>query len=149
MWWRMHPWACLAALWVRPVSNTLRGSLSLSILARIAPSPSLLAYHFFSVAFYSIWVMFVHPRSVTNPANPDKPLMVMPKIWEYPWLAAKSVAVVSRWSRARIALADEISFGRHASCLAHSCGRKYGGGDAAIQRRFLVMLVILAGLARY
>ncbi|KIO07605.1 hypothetical protein M404DRAFT_23471 [Pisolithus tinctorius Marx 270] len=71
----------------------VRGPVSL--LAGIAPSPTLLAYHFFAVAFYSIWVMFFHPRLAVNESNPDKPLMLSPHIWEYPGLAVKSVTVVS------------------------------------------------------
>ncbi|KAL4061679.1 squalene epoxidase-domain-containing protein [Scleroderma yunnanense] len=69
----------------------VRGPVSL--LSGLAPSPSLLAYHFFYVAFYSIWVMFMHPHPIPNPANPDKPRMVVPNIGEYPWLMVKSVRV--------------------------------------------------------
>ncbi|KAF9235758.1 squalene epoxidase-domain-containing protein [Melanogaster broomeanus] len=64
-----------------------------SLLSGIAPSPSLLAYHFFYVAFYSIWVMFVHPRPISNPVNGEKPVLAAPPIWEYPYLALKSVRV--------------------------------------------------------
>jgi squalene monooxygenase len=35
-----------------------------SLLSALAPKPLLLAYHFFFVAFYSIWCMFVHPKPV-------------------------------------------------------------------------------------
>ncbi|KAG6329634.1 hypothetical protein ID866_9455 [Astraeus odoratus] len=69
-----------------------------SLYIRIAPSPFLLAYHFFYVAFYSIWVMFMHPRAVHDAINPDKPRMVAPSIGEYPGLAVKSINVVSHVS---------------------------------------------------
>ncbi|KIK13186.1 hypothetical protein PISMIDRAFT_412917 [Pisolithus microcarpus 441] len=70
----------------------VRGPVSL--LAGISPSPSLLAYHFFAVAFYSIWVMFFHPRPVVNESDSDKPLMVSPQLWEYPGLAVRGVKVL-------------------------------------------------------
>ncbi|KAI6123133.1 squalene epoxidase-domain-containing protein [Pisolithus thermaeus] len=69
----------------------VRGPVSL--LAGISPSPSLLAYHFFAVAFYSIWVMFFHPRPVVSESNPDKPLMVSPQLWDYPGLAVRGIKV--------------------------------------------------------
>ncbi|PPQ94695.1 hypothetical protein CVT25_009550 [Psilocybe cyanescens] len=86
-----------------------------SLLSGIAPSPALLAYHFFYVAFYSIWVMFTHPttvspspESVTNGnghvnrnghANGNghskglKPNLKRPSIAQYPALCVKSVLV--------------------------------------------------------
>ena len=44
----------------------------ISLLSGIAQSPMLLAYHFFGVAFYSIWVMFTHPQLVSSPS--EKPV---------------------------------------------------------------------------
>lgn len=41
-----------------------------SLLSALAPKPLLLAYHFFSVAFYSIWCMFMHPRPVYAGTSP-------------------------------------------------------------------------------
>ncbi|KDR80989.1 hypothetical protein GALMADRAFT_1118589 [Galerina marginata CBS 339.88] len=35
----------------------------------IAESPALLAYHFLSVAFYFLWVMFSHPSPVPHPPS--------------------------------------------------------------------------------
>ena len=71
----------------------------------ITPSPALLAYHFFSVAFYSIWVMFTHPHVVPAPrripnvnghVNGDlKPVYATPRMHQYPALLVKSVRVVS------------------------------------------------------
>ncbi|QRV88438.1 squalene monooxygenase [Ceratobasidium sp. AG-Ba] len=43
-----------------------------SLLSALARSPSLLMYHFFSVAFYAIWVMFTHPRPVAIPYPEDE-----------------------------------------------------------------------------
>ncbi|KIJ60517.1 hypothetical protein HYDPIDRAFT_183572 [Hydnomerulius pinastri MD-312] len=71
--------------------NCIRDPVSL--LSGIAPSPSLLAYHFFYVAFYSIWVMFAHPHLVNNPVNGEKPILARPPVWEYPYLLFKSFRV--------------------------------------------------------
>lgn len=60
---------------------------------RIAPSPLLLASHFFAVAFYSIWVMFTHPSPVHS-SNGDKPVYVVASIDQYPSLLIKSIRVV-------------------------------------------------------
>jgi len=60
-----------------------------SLLAGTLQSPRLLASHFFTVAFYSIWVMFTHPRLVGD----EKPVLVRPGIDEYPALCLKSVLV--------------------------------------------------------
>ena len=64
------------------------------IVHSIAPSPALLFYHFYKVAFYSIWVMFTHPRPVNNPKSEAKPMLAVPPVWEYPFLLIKSVKVV-------------------------------------------------------
>lgn len=55
----------------------------------IAESPFLLFRHFFSVAFYSIWVMFAHPR-LRSVDGSDKLVSVRPSINEYPWMVVKS-----------------------------------------------------------
>ena len=59
----------------------------------IAPSPALLFHHFFSVAFYSLWVMFTHARPV--PSASGKSVLRAPGVGEYPLLAVKAVRVVS------------------------------------------------------
>jgi len=69
----------------------IRGPVSL--LSGIAPSPALLFYHFYKVAFYSIWVMFTHPRPINNPKSEAKPTLAVPPVWEYPFLLMKSVKV--------------------------------------------------------
>ncbi|KAF8989856.1 squalene epoxidase [Cyathus striatus] len=50
----------------------------------ILHSPFLLFYHFFSVAFYAIWVMFTHPQEVRRGDG---------KVDEYPFLAVKALRV--------------------------------------------------------
>ncbi|KAJ7240481.1 squalene epoxidase-domain-containing protein [Mycena rebaudengoi] len=70
--------------------NCLRGPASL--FAIIAPSPVLLARHFFAIAFYSIWVMFTHP-SATLGLN-GKPRYVAPSPSEYPQLLLRSIKIL-------------------------------------------------------
>ena len=48
--------------------------------------------HFFTVAFYSIWVLFTHPRQVGSVDG--KPVYARPRPDDYPLLAVKSVQVV-------------------------------------------------------
>ncbi|KAJ7770935.1 squalene epoxidase-domain-containing protein [Mycena maculata] len=63
-----------------------------SILSALAPSPALLTYHFFSVAFYSIWVMFTHPRPIPGPPHAE-PRYAAARVDEYPFLLIRSVRV--------------------------------------------------------
>ncbi|KAG7099879.1 hypothetical protein E1B28_001681 [Marasmius oreades] len=72
-----------------------------SLLSAITPSPTLLIYHFFAVAFYSIWVMFAHPRPVQLRKD-NKPKLVAPSIVEYPYLAFKSIVVI--WTASVVVL---------------------------------------------
>ncbi|KAI0047410.1 squalene monooxygenase [Auriscalpium vulgare] len=65
-----------------------------SLLSGITPDPVLLFNHFFAVAFYSLWIMFTHPRDVWLP-NADKPIRAVPRFDEYPGLVIKSFRVVS------------------------------------------------------
>ncbi|KAJ8497097.1 hypothetical protein ONZ45_g12201 [Pleurotus djamor] len=58
---------------------------------RIAESPVLLARHFFVVAFYSIWVMFTHPRNISRTG--EKPVYATPRLDQYPALLVKSFIV--------------------------------------------------------
>ena len=58
-------------------------------LGRLAPSPALLTYHFFRVAFYAIWVMSTHPRPVPG----DKARLAVPSVAEYPFLFWRSIQV--------------------------------------------------------
>ncbi|KAH9933976.1 squalene monooxygenase [Epithele typhae] len=62
-----------------------------SLLAAIEQAPFLLFRHFFTVAFYSIWVMFTHPRQVG--VIDGKPVLRRPRPDEYPFLAFKSIQV--------------------------------------------------------
>ncbi|KDQ06372.1 hypothetical protein BOTBODRAFT_39657 [Botryobasidium botryosum FD-172 SS1] len=69
-----------------------------SLLSGLAPRPLLLMYHFFRVAFYSIWVLFTHPRP--SPAFPhsDSDIkknvrMITPSVGDYPALFIESICV--------------------------------------------------------
>ncbi|CAE7174200.1 unnamed protein product [Rhizoctonia solani] len=42
-----------------------------SLLSALAPRPGLLMYHFFSVAFYSIWILFTQPKPTAIPYPED------------------------------------------------------------------------------
>ncbi|KAK0222011.1 squalene epoxidase-domain-containing protein [Armillaria fumosa] len=68
----------------------IRGPVSL--LSAICPSPVLLFNHFFSVALYSIWVMFTHPRTIQSRAG-QKLKSIAPQFDEYPVLVFKSLRV--------------------------------------------------------
>lgn len=58
-----------------------------SLLSGLAPQPLLLVYHFFSVALYSIFAMFTHPRLDKHGQ------MTRPSWLDYPALCWRSVAV--------------------------------------------------------
>lgn len=58
----------------------------------VIASPAVLFWHFFSVAFYSIWVMFTHPHTVMGPDG--KSTQVVPSVDSYPYLILKSFHVV-------------------------------------------------------
>lgn len=65
-----------------------------SLLAGIAPSPALLAGHFFAVAFYSIWVMFTHERqSIAFKRGTRRKIVKKASIHEYPKLCIKGLGV--------------------------------------------------------
>ncbi|KAG9310430.1 squalene epoxidase-domain-containing protein [Chiua virens] len=70
----------------------IRGPVSL--LSGIAPSPALLFYHFFYVAFYSIWVMFTHSQHVGKSKDKTQSALAAPPVWEYPFLLMKSIKVI-------------------------------------------------------
>nr|ABU55002.1 squalene epoxidase [Hypholoma sublateritium] len=59
-----------------------------SLLSGIAPSPMLLAYHFFSVAFYSIYVIAVGAQN-----GSAKQVLAVPGALQYPALCVKGLRV--------------------------------------------------------
>ncbi|KAJ7124792.1 squalene epoxidase-like protein [Mycena crocata] len=63
-----------------------------NLLSVLVPSPALLTYHFFSVALYSIWVMFMHPHLVPGPVH-EKPRYTTARVDQYPFLFIKSIRV--------------------------------------------------------
>lgn len=95
--------------------NSKLTQLTISI-SRLSPSRFLLFIHFFAVAFYSIWVMFTHPRIVRPDLDSflaedgEKPRFKFerPSVIEYPSLMAKSVRVVRITSL--FVLSTQISF---------------------------------------
>ncbi|KAF8590010.1 squalene epoxidase [Ramaria rubella] len=69
-----------------------------SLLSGIAPSPVLLARHFFTVALYAIWTLFTHPRPMRNSnVNEEQDIQKLqprpPSFDEYPALVLRSVMV--------------------------------------------------------
>ncbi|KAI0643282.1 squalene monooxygenase [Trametes meyenii] len=62
-----------------------------SLLAGIVQDPVMLFRHFFTVALYSIWILFTHPRQVR--VVDGKPVYARPRPDEYPFLAVKSLQV--------------------------------------------------------
>ncbi|KAG8897120.1 Squalene epoxidase [Tulasnella sp. 403] len=88
-----------------------------SLLAGIAPRPLLLAYHFFAVAFYAIYILFTQPRlrkrvvleeendhifaDVSSEQIPQTETeLVVPSYLDYPYLTFRSVAAVSAFQAA-------------------------------------------------
>ena len=64
--------------------------------SRISPRFFTLFRHFFTVAFYSIWILFTHPRLVPSRVDANgKPLYAVPGIDEYPTLFIMSIQTVS------------------------------------------------------
>lgn len=67
-------------------------SVVTTVWNRIEQAPFMLFRHFFTVAFYSIWILFTHSRQVGTVDG--KPTFSRPRPDEYPLLAYKSVQVV-------------------------------------------------------
>ena len=79
---------------VTPPSN--RSSIVLIQIPRVSPSFFTLFRHFLAVAFYSIWVLFTHPRPVPGRVDINgKPLSAVPSIDEYPALFIMSIRTAS------------------------------------------------------
>jgi squalene monooxygenase len=60
------------------------------LLSGLRPRPTLLVYHFFKVALFSIWCLFAHPRVY---ASRSGEVVRKPGVAEYPSLAWKSILV--------------------------------------------------------
>jgi len=90
----MHQWSCFSPLWVSFPSRIMHYFLMMISFHRISPSPSLLFSHFFAVAFYSIWVLFTHPRRIPSMPSDAKPTFAVARITEYPQLLVLSIRVV-------------------------------------------------------
>ncbi|KAG8845212.1 Squalene epoxidase [Tulasnella sp. 330] len=75
-----------------------------SLLSGLAPRPHLLAYHFFSVAFYSVYCLFTSPRLTAQTSEDhegqdssvavSRPSMQSPSIDQYPALTLRSIAAI-------------------------------------------------------
>ena len=64
-------------------------------ISRVSPNFWTLFRHFFTVAFYSIWILFTHPRLVPGrTAVNGKPLYAVPSIGEYPTLFIMGIQAV-------------------------------------------------------
>jgi len=76
----------------------------------ISPRFFTLFRHFFTVAFYSIWVLFTHPRLAPGRLDANgKPLYAVPGVGEYPTLLIMSVQTVS-YPRISNFLASPLSY---------------------------------------
>lgn len=64
-----------------------------ALLSVVVPSPLLLAWHFFAVALYSIWLLFALPYA--TPGLRGKPREIAPSFDEYPRLFRRSVQVLN------------------------------------------------------
>lgn len=143
----MHRWACFAPLWVsasRLVTTVVDSPMTL-LLNSLAPRPLLLAYHFFSVAFYSVYCLFTSPRLSDQRFSDDedddssvalsKPRMQPPSIDEYPALTLRSIAAVSSGISALVhpmGLLTSLFGFRSIQLQLCSCrwsGRRFGGGS--------------------
>jgi len=63
-----------------------------SLLAGLAPSPLLLAYHFFAVALYSIYLLFTAPPQTGSACSDAK--SAVPNFVQYPALTVRSMSVL-------------------------------------------------------
>ena len=84
--------ASLHACWVS-TPRVLLNIHGLSQYHRIAPSPWLLFYHFFSVALYTIYILFTRPQ--TSTVTEKGTTLTRPSISQWPALTVMSVKVVS------------------------------------------------------
>ena len=106
---------------------------SAPVMLNTIPPPLQCAYHFFIVAFYSIWVLFTHPQPVPA-VKGDKPKLEVVQTHEYPRLAVKaiwtvgaSVSAIDFWG-----LTYCCSSGPHVWCLDLCYGQKSDGGHHMI-----------------
>jgi squalene monooxygenase len=63
-----------------------------SLFSVVAPSPMRLIWHFIAITFYSIWVLFTHPRPTLGLNG--KPRHVAPSFDEYPLFFQRSINIL-------------------------------------------------------
>lgn len=119
----------------------------------IVPDPAVLAYHFFCVAIYAIWIMLTQPNNTPSSfpletssyangndhAKGEEPLNAELGIFQYISLLIKAIRVV-RCSNSKSATYDiyiscHFSSGRLAASLGHCFGQKCAGLLRTHQRR--------------
>lgn len=116
---------------------TLDNELLLLLLqyTRLATDPVLLFNHFFSVAFFSTWILLTNPRRVGVPGS-KKLELVRPSLVEYPFLLVTALRTVSvhlssahRFSLLTFIFPGLTRSGRRLWCSHPYYGQRFVGGN--------------------